>query len=60
VQQAASGTQSVDSSISLVSQAAGETGIAAGQVQSTCGRLNAESDKLNTAVEAFLQQVKSA
>lgn len=60
VQQAASGTQSVDSSISLVSQAAGETGTAASQVQSACGKLNAESEKLNTAVEAFLQQVKAA
>lgn len=60
VQQAAQGTQSVDSSISMVSQAANETGTAATQVQSACGKLNAESDKLNTAVDEFLQQVRSA
>lgn len=60
VQQAASGTQSVDSSIALVSRAAGETGTAAVQVQSACGKLNGENRKLNAAVEAFLQQVKAA
>lgn len=60
VQQAATGTNDVDSSISLVSEAAGATGSAAVQVQSACGRLNDQTEKLNQAVDAFLQQVKSA
>ncbi len=60
VQEAAQGTQEVTSNITGVSQAAAETGAAAGQVLSAAGSLSTESENLSKEVETFLRQIKEA
>jgi methyl-accepting chemotaxis protein len=55
VQQASAGTQEVSSNITGVSQAATQTGTAAGQVLSAARELAQQGQKLNTEIEAFLR-----
>lgn len=60
VQEAAKGTQEVSVNIVGVTQAAGETGSAANQVNSSARSLSEQSRLLSKAVEDFLQGVKAA
>jgi methyl-accepting chemotaxis protein/CHASE3 domain sensor protein len=60
VQEAAKGTQEVSVNIVGVTQAAGETGSAANQVNSSASSLSEQSRLLSKAVEDFLQGVKAA
>jgi methyl-accepting chemotaxis protein len=60
VQQAASGTQEISSNIAGVSQAAGETGAASGQVLEASRSLSGETEQLRTLVVRFLEEVRSA
>ncbi len=60
VQHAAAGTQEVSVSIGAVTQAASETGAAAGQVLSSAQALGQESVGLQQAVETFLSGVRAA
>ena len=50
----------MNTNITSVSQAAGDTGSAPGQVLSSAKVLTTESDKLGTAVEGFMEKVKAA
>ena len=60
VQQAASGTAQVATNIADVSQGAGATGSASAQVLSSARSLSAESGKLRTEVEKFLETIRAA
>jgi methyl-accepting chemotaxis protein len=60
VHQAASGTRQVSSAITVVNQAAGDTGAAAAQVLNTAGELARQSDALRGEVDRFLAQLKAA
>ena len=60
VQQAARGTDDVTTNIAAVTQAAGETGSAAGQVDASAGSLAEQSRRLGDAVDAFLSGVHAA
>jgi len=60
IEQAATGTQDVSSNIGGVTQAATETGTAAGQVLSSARSLSEEAIELREIVGAFLHGVKSA
>ncbi len=60
VEQAATGTQEVTSNITGVTQAANDTGTAAGQVLTTAQDLTRQSEALRTLVSKFLAEVKSA
>jgi methyl-accepting chemotaxis protein len=60
VEQAATGTQEVSSNITGVSQAANDTGTAAGQVLTTARDLAQQSETLRAVVSAFLIDVKAA
>tara|TARA_R110002110_G_scaffold210641_1_gene423147 strand:- start:578 stop:775 length:198 start_codon:yes stop_codon:yes gene_type:complete len=60
VQQASQGTQEVDTGISGVREAAGDTGSAAEQVLATGKELSGQANTLRTAVDDFLAKVKAA
>lgn len=60
VQQAAQGTQEVSSTIIGVTQAAGETGAAAGHVLTMATVLSEQSDVLHTEVNRFLNGIRVA
>lgn len=60
VQRAAEGAEEVTLNIASVNKAAGETGTSASQVQDVAMRLSAEVNDLDTEVERFLVQVRSA
>ena len=60
IEQAASGTQQVSANLGGVTQAAAETGTAAGQVQSSALSLSKEAKDLREVVAKFLRGVKSA
>ncbi len=60
VEQAASGTNEVTSNIAGVNQAATDTGVAAEQVLAAAGTLTKESDSMNTQVQTFLKDIKTA
>jgi methyl-accepting chemotaxis protein len=60
VQQAATGTQEVSANIGGVTQAAAETGTAAGQVQFSSQSLSKEAIELREVVSTFLSNVKTA
>jgi methyl-accepting chemotaxis protein len=60
VEQAATGTQEVTSNITGVSQAANDTGSAAGQVLASARELAQQSDNLKSVVTRFLSDVKVA
>jgi methyl-accepting chemotaxis protein len=60
VQQAAVGTQEVNTNIAGVSQAANMTGAAADQVLAAAGELSMQSETLRGKVETFLAAIKSA
>jgi methyl-accepting chemotaxis protein len=55
VQQAAAGTQEVSSNITGVSQAATQTGTAAGQVLNAARELAQQGQQLNTEIDGFLR-----
>jgi methyl-accepting chemotaxis protein len=59
VQQAAAGTQEVASNITGVSEAASQTGSAAGQVLDSAGELARNGALLKTRVESFLHAVRA-
>jgi methyl-accepting chemotaxis protein len=60
VEQASIGTQEVSSNITGVSQAANDTGAAAGQVLSSARDLSQQSVTLKSVVSAFIATVKAA
>ena len=60
IQQLSAASDEVNINITSVSQAAGETGTAAGQVLSSAKLLSDESNKLKTAVEGFMEKVRAA
>ncbi|MEQ8604395.1 MAG: HAMP domain-containing methyl-accepting chemotaxis protein [Marivibrio sp.] len=60
VEEAATGTQEVNRNISGVSQAAGETGQAAGQVKEVATDLSTRAETLRTTVDGFLHEVRNA
>jgi methyl-accepting chemotaxis protein len=60
VEQAAQGTQDVSSNIAGVTQAAGETGQASGQVLEVARHLKGQADALRGEVDRFLAAVKAA
>ncbi len=59
VQQAAEGTRDVSANITGVTQAAAETGTSAGQVLEAAGELSEQSEKLASAVDSFLAQIRA-
>jgi methyl-accepting chemotaxis protein len=60
VQQAAAGTQQVADAITGVTQAASETGQAAGQVLDAAKSLNVQADGLRSRITSFLNGVRAA
>ena len=60
VQQTAASTQEVTMNISGVSQAASDTGLAAGQVLSAAGNLSRQAEHLSAEVGSFVAQVRAA
>ncbi len=60
VQQAAAGTQEVFDGIAGVSQAAGETGNASGEVLQAARILSSQANTLHEEIERFLSDVKAA
>lgn len=60
VQQAAQGTEEVDTGIASVREAAGDTGSAAEQVLATGQELSTQANTLRSAVDDFLSKVKAA
>ncbi len=60
VEQAASGTDAVNSNIASVNEAVGNSGVAAAQVLSVSTKLAEKSVALNQAVKDFLSDVKAA
>ena len=60
VLQAAQGTQEVSGSIAGVSQAAQQTGSAAGQVLASAGELSRNGEALKAQVRSFLNEVRAA
>ena len=60
VEQAANGTQGVNTNISGVTAAAGETGQAAGEILNAAGELSQQSELLKGEVDQFLAQVRAA
>jgi methyl-accepting chemotaxis protein len=60
VQQAASGTQEVSQNIAGVTEAAHQTGSAAGQVLESAGELARHGASLKTEVDVFLRTVRAA
>jgi methyl-accepting chemotaxis protein len=59
VDQAAAGTQEVSNSITVVEQAAGDTGAAAAQIRSSALDLSKQAEYLGGEVGRFLAQVRS-
>ena len=59
-QQAALGTKEVSSNVAGVTQAATETGTAAGQVLTSAGELTEQAELLRKEVDKFLTEVKAA
>ena len=59
-QQAARGTQDVSSSITNVTQAAGETGAASGQVLGSASELGRQAETLRGQVAGFLAEIRAA
>jgi methyl-accepting chemotaxis protein len=59
VEQAAAGTQEVSDSITVVEQAAGDTGAAAAQIRSSALDLSKQAEYLGGEVGRFLAQVRS-
>jgi methyl-accepting chemotaxis protein len=59
-QHAAAGTRDVTTHISGVSQATGDTRVAAGEVLSASGKMTDQSAALSAAVDGFLAKVRSA
>ena len=60
VEQAAAGTQEVSSNIVGVSQAASDTGMAAGEIRSAAVLLSQQSGQLRVEVDKFLSGVRAA
>ena len=60
IQHAADGTSQVSENIGVVTTAARDTGVAANQVLGASETLSHESQEIQTTVEQFLRQVKSA
>lgn len=60
VEQAAAGTGQVSSNIAGVTQSAGESGAAAGQVLSASSELSQQSELLKSEVDKFMAQVRAA
>jgi methyl-accepting chemotaxis protein len=60
VQRAAKGTDEVSETISGITQSAGETGAAAGQVLSAASELSVQSEHLRGEVDKFLATVRAA
>ena len=60
VQQAAQGTQEVTLNIAGVTEAAGSTGVATGQVLSAANELSQQSESLSARVDSFLSSIKAA
>jgi methyl-accepting chemotaxis protein len=60
VQQAAQGTQEVNSNISGVTQAASSTGAASTQVLDSAGQLSTQAESMRAEVEKFLADVRAA
>jgi methyl-accepting chemotaxis protein len=59
-QQAARGTHDVSSSITSVTQAAGETGAASGQVLGSASELGRQTETLRNQVAGFLSEIRAA
>jgi len=59
VEQAANGTSEVNSNISGVTTAVGETGHAAGEILNASSELSQQSEVLKTEVDQFLAQVRA-
>ena len=59
-QQAAKGTADVSSNISGVTQTAGETGTAAGEVLEAARAVATQSENLRQQVDSFLQKIRAA
>ncbi len=60
VEQASAGTSEVSSTITGVTQAAGETGAAAGEVLTAAQALAQQSEEMQRFVEKFLNEVRAA
>lgn len=60
VEQASAGTTEVSSNIAGVTQAANETGAAAGQIATAAGNLSQQSETLRSEVNKFLTTVRAA
>jgi methyl-accepting chemotaxis protein len=60
VQQIARATQDVAENIGGVSQAANDTGLAAGEVLSSASNLSRQGERLSAAVNAFVTRVRAA
>ncbi|HRJ59729.1 MAG TPA: methyl-accepting chemotaxis protein [Azospirillaceae bacterium] len=60
IQQAAAGTQEVSDAVMKLTQTAGETGAAAGQVQGAAGGLSKQAETLRGDVDRFLAAIKAA
>jgi methyl-accepting chemotaxis protein len=60
VSQAADGTRAVATNITVVTQAAAETGTAAGQVLDAASQLTRQSEAFTAAVNTFLSTVRAA
>jgi len=60
VQQAARGTQEVNTNIAGVTEAAGQTGSAATQVLTSSGELSQQAENLRREVDTFLADVRAA
>jgi methyl-accepting chemotaxis protein len=60
IQQAASGTQEVSTNITGVTQAAGDTGNAAGQLLAATSELAKQSETLRKEVDSFLHDIKAS
>jgi methyl-accepting chemotaxis protein len=59
MEQAAVGTSEVSSNITGVTQAAGETGIAAGEIQGAARDLSEQSVSLKEEVDIFLEKIRT-
>ena len=60
VHEAATGTNEVNVNIASVSEAAQEAGLAAGEVTTASQELSAQSERLKSEVNGFIQQVRSS
>lgn len=60
VQQAAAGTQEVSGNIASVAEAAGQTGTAAGEVETASQKLFDQAQTLRSEVDGFLEKIRAA